>query len=63
MVHTTLEEHIDESCPRCGKEHESKWTLEVDVRYHYFKLTCEDCKYVVFKKISFQVHSLDHLPP
>ncbi|MGV8162559.1 MAG: hypothetical protein ACP5N2_04480 [Candidatus Nanoarchaeia archaeon] len=62
MVHISLEEHLAEICPKCGKEHESKWNLEVDERHMYLKLTCVDCKYIIFRKIDFVIHDIEHLP-
>jgi hypothetical protein len=66
LVHTTLEEHLEELCPQCGKMHEAKWELELhetkNQTKRYFKLVCEDCNYVVFKKIDFIAHHLEHIP-
>ncbi|MGV8169170.1 MAG: hypothetical protein ACP5N3_03890 [Candidatus Nanoarchaeia archaeon] len=62
MVHTSLEDHIEEACPKCGKKHESDWKLEIDNRHHYIIQTCSECSYKIFTKITFTIHDLEHLP-
>ena len=53
MDHFTLEEHLENICPKCGKEHDSKWEFEFYEMKSYMKLTCETCNYKVFKKTEY----------
>ncbi|MCF7866968.1 hypothetical protein K9L67_05485 [Candidatus Woesearchaeota archaeon] len=59
MKEITLEDHLDELCPRCGKEHESNWELEHDSFKTYTVITCDDCNYKIFKKTTILATSTD----
>lgn len=59
MTDLTLEDHLDEICPRCGKEHKAKWDLEHDNFRTYTIIKCEDCSYKIFKKTPLLATALD----
>lgn len=49
----TIEDHLEEICPICGKEHVGEWKPEFEHFMCYKKQECVSCGYVLFKKLSF----------
>lgn len=52
MSEITLEDHLDEICPKCKEKHNSDWKFEFDTFKTYTILTCDKCEYKIFKKTS-----------
>jgi len=53
MPHITLEEHLEEYCPKCGLKHGAKWKAQFEGQILYVTTKCVECSYLIFKKRDF----------
>jgi len=53
VIHHTLENHLEELCPSCGKNHDTKWDMHFDYMNCYISGVCNHCNYSIFKKTDF----------
>lgn len=50
-MHSSLEDHLEHSCPSCGKEHHAKFFSLFVNQMHYIIGDCEQCGYhIEFRK-------------
>lgn len=56
MSEITLEEHLEEICPKCKKTHNANWQIEFDTFLTYTMQKCEHCNYKIFKKTEIMTH-------
>ena len=53
----TIEDHLEEYCPKCKTKHNQEWDITFDTHKAIMLLECPICEYLVYRKLDVMTSS------
>ena len=57
----TLEDHLDDYCPKCKTKHDKNWDVIFCKHKAIILLECLKCEYLIYKKLDVMVSRKEDL--